>query len=97
MLGFLIGVVGVVLLGLGVYRASTGTRGPLMRGSYQKAVEVMVVALLMAVAGFTLMVFAASGWSLTAAVMGLAAGTAAAVLGGRYLFRGMVRSVQGGK
>lgn len=97
MLGFLIGIVGVVLLGFGVYRASTGTRAPLLRGSYQKAVEVLVTALLTAVAGFTLLVFAASGWSIVTTLVGLAVGAAAAVVGGRFLFRGMVKSVQGGK
>lgn len=94
MLGFLFGVVGLALIGVGVYRARTGTRAPLARGAYPKAVEVLATSLLTAVAGLVLFVFAVSG-SLVSALVGLVVGAALATTGGRSLFRGMIRQVRG--
>lgn len=94
MFGFLMGVVGLVLIGVGAYRAKTGTRAPLARGAYPKAVEVLVSSLLIAVAGLVLLVFAASG-SLVSTLLALLIGAGVAVVGGRSLFRGMIRQVRG--
>lgn len=94
MFGFLLGVVGLALLGFGVYRAGTGTRAPLARGAYPKAVEVLVTSLLTAVAGLVLLVFAASG-SIVTTLVWLLVGAVAAIVGGRALFRGMIRQVRG--
>ena len=94
MLGFLFGIVGLALICFGVYRASTGTRGPLSRGAYQKAAEVVMTSLLAAVAGLVVLVFAASG-SIVSSIVALVIGAGLAVVGGRVLYRGMVRQVQG--
>lgn len=93
-MGFLLGVIGLALIAFGVYRARTGTRAPLTRGAYPKAVEVLVTSLLVAVAGMVLLVFAASG-SIISALVGLLVGFALAGVGGRTLFRGMIRQVRG--
>ncbi|HEY9473682.1 MAG TPA: hypothetical protein VIS06_07505 [Mycobacteriales bacterium] len=94
MLGFLLGVLGLAMIGFGLYRAGTGTRAPLARGVYPRAVEVLVTSLLTAVAGLVLLVFAASG-SIVSAFVGLLVGAGVAVVGGRSLFRGMIRQVHG--
>ena len=93
MFGFLLGVVGLALVGFGVYRARTGPRAPLARGAYPKAVEVLVTSLLIAVAGLVLLVFAASG-SIVSTLVALLVGGGAAIIGGRALFGGMIRQVR---
>lgn len=93
-MGFLLGIVGLALIGFGAYRAKAGTRAPLARGAYSKAVEVLATSLIIAVGGLVLFVFAASG-SIVSAFVGLLIGAGLAAVGGRSVFRGMMKQVHG--
>lgn len=89
-------IVGIAALAFGVFRAATGMRGPLGRGAYQAAVQTCASSLLVAVAGFTVLLYGFAG-TLLSVVAGLLIGIVLAGIGGAILYNTMVRQVGGNR
>ena len=95
MLRVLLVILGLVVLVVGVRRATAGTQPLVRSGNYKGAGAALASGLALALGGFVVAVLGLS-WSIWVTLGGLIAGGVAAGAGGRMLFNDIQRQVSGG-
>jgi hypothetical protein len=95
MLRVLLVILGLVVLVVGVRRATAGTQPLVRSGNYKGAGAALASGLALAVGGFGLAVLGLS-WSIWVTLGGVVVGALAAGAGGKVLFTDIQKQVSGG-
>lgn len=90
----LVVLLGLGLLGFGIYRANTNTRTPLRRGNTRAAVNIFVTSLGIAALGLTLLIVAMT-WSALWFFGALLIAIPITVAVGTFLYRNLLQQLQG--